>query len=454
MRIDEVKYTIACFIAFLASTALGSEVTASQHAFADDLVEQLYSNENECSSAWGISMALSLIYPISDGDTETQLENVMGYPSESKLTLLWDETASRLDAAFQGECMGVMFQDECTAQKPTLQIANSIWVDDGDTLNPVYTELIGDSLRQIDFQAPGAEDILNAWVEESTNGLIKNIVPPDSLASLVLIIAINTIYLKASWDVPFDEDATSDELFYMSASRGTALETKAQLMYTRNDFFYSQDALYDSQIIQVPFAESSLSMIIVLPTSEPMTPVTSGDVVEALPNLEMTNVDLTLPKFKFESTYDMALLKSSLESLGLVAPFVSGFCVYENICDGYIDAIIQKTVIDVNEKGVEAAAATVVMVLGRSIEPDAVEAPVQFIADHPFQFFIYDETEDIILFEGRVGSPEYERSNRSPSSVTLDPTPGAPTDDNLNTRSTLTVLSLMVGTLISLCFYF
>jgi serpin B len=407
MKIDYVKYTITCFLIAFAKKALGLELTGGQHAFADNLVEQLYNNENECSSAWGISMALSLIYPISDGETETQLATVLGYPSssESKLTLLWNETASRLDSAFEGECMGMMFQDECGAQQPTLKITNGIWVNDGDTLNPVYTEIIGDSLRQIDFLAPEAADILNAWVDVSTEGLIKEIVSPDSLTSLVVLVAINTIYLRASWDVPFDEYETSEELFYTSASHGTALETMAQLMYTRNYFKYSEDALSNSKTIQLPFAESSLSMIIVLPRSEPATTITSGDVVGALPNLTMANVDLTLPKFKFESTYDTEL-KSSLESLGLVAPFVRGLCVYENICDGYIDAIIQKTVIDVNEKGVEAAAAAVVMV-GRT----SFDEPVEFLADHPFQFFIYDETEDIVLFEGRVGSPQYEASN-------------------------------------------
>ena len=67
--------------------------------------------------------------------------------------------------------------------------------------------------------------------------------------------------------------------------------------------------------------------------------------------------------------------------------------------------IIQKTVIDVNEKGVEAAAATAVMV-GRTALPTHETEPVLMLCDHPFQFFIYHESEELVLFEGRVGMPE------------------------------------------------
>jgi hypothetical protein len=72
----------------------------------------------------------------------------------------------------------------------------------------------------------------------------------------------------------------------------------------------------------------------------------------------------------------------------------------------FIDKVIQKTVIDVNEKGVEAAAVTAIMVGVTSAGPPETNDPVLMILDHPFQFFIYDKTEELVLFEGRVGAPE------------------------------------------------
>ncbi len=134
---------------------------------------------------------------------------------------------------------------------------------------------------------------------------------------------------------------------------------------------------------------------------------------------------LSLPKFKFESTYDD--IKSALSQLGIVAPFTAGsgaLCgMFENIPDCgnlVIDDVIQKTVIDVNEKGVEAAAVTAVLVGKTSADPAEPPPPdpVLMILDHPFQFFIYDKEQGLMLFEGRLGSPEVP--DAEPTSPLLD----------------------------------
>lgn len=149
-----------------------------------------------------------------------------------------------------------------------------------------------------------------------------------------------------------------------------------------------------------------MSMIFVLPMSDDMGPVLSTELLSALDDLQSTRVALSLPKFKFESTYD-DILKESLMQTGIVAPFSAGsLCGLLEVdsCALFISEVIQKTIIDVNEKGVEAAAITAIFI-GKSA-PAELEDPTLVILDHPFQFFIYDETEDLVLFEGRVGAPE------------------------------------------------
>ena len=151
-------------------------------------------------------------------------------------------------------------------------------------------------------------------------------------------------------------------------------------------------------------------MIFVLPKADGAEPVTSTDVISASSSLQNTRVALSLPKFKFETKYEDEL-KDALFQLGIVAPFTEGsgaLCgIFEDTegCENLIiDKVIQKTVIDVNEEGVEAAAVTMVGVSLTSAGPPP-EDPVLMMLNHPFQFFIYDEDEELMLFEGRVGNP-------------------------------------------------
>jgi len=177
------------------------------------------------------------------------------------------------------------------------------------------------------------------------------------------------------------------------------------------DYFgYSHDAIPGYQVIDLPFDNSQMSMIFVLPKTDEAEPVTSTDVISASSNLQNTRVALSLPKFKFESKYEDEL-KDALFQLGIVAPFTEGsgaLCgIFEDTegCENLIiDKVIQKTVIDVNEEGVEAAAVTMVGVSLTPVGPPP-EDPILMMLNHPFQFFIYDKDEELMLFEGQVSNP-------------------------------------------------
>ena len=165
---------------------------------------------------------------------------------------------------------------------------------------------------------------------------------------------------------------------------------------------YSHDALPGYQLAELPFTASDLSMVLVLPTSDDKGIVTSSEVLTALAKLQTTRVALALPKFKFKSKYEDNL-KEALQAIGVISPFFGDLCGLYGYCGPFSDKVIQKTVIDVNEKGVEAAAVTAIMVL-ESAGPS--EDPILMMLDHPFQFFIYDHTEDLVIFEGRLGAQE------------------------------------------------
>eukprot|EP00585_Thalassiosira_rotula_P023287 CAMPEP_0196224908 /NCGR_PEP_ID=MMETSP0912-20130531/49607_1 /TAXON_ID=49265 /ORGANISM="Thalassiosira rotula, Strain GSO102" /LENGTH=541 /DNA_ID=CAMNT_0041504349 /DNA_START=604 /DNA_END=2229 /DNA_ORIENTATION=- len=370
--------------------------------FADEFTSILYTNPNECSSALGVSMAFSLIYPGSTGDGLEEIRDTLYYPEGSNMRLVWEKTTQSMLGSANGE-------DQGWAVKPLLKIANSVWFDDGDTLDPDYKSVVSDYAKQIDLAAADSPIIVNEWVDESTNGMITEIVPEDEpLFPPYVLVAINSIYLKAAWREQFKEAKTNLDSFYESAT-STNEVSQAHFMNMVDRFQYSHDALPGYQVIDLPFDQSQMSMIFVLPMADDMETISSTDLIAALTDLKSTRVALSLPKFKFESKYE-ATLKDSLRQMGMTAPFTEGagalcglFDNYQNCKDIFIDKVIQKTVIDVNEEGVEAAAVTAVGVGVTSVPSDE---PVLVTLDHPFQFFIYDNAQGLALFEGRVGKPE------------------------------------------------
>mmetsp|Transcript_19135 Transcript_19135/g.41726 ORF Transcript_19135/g.41726 Transcript_19135/m.41726 type:complete len:519 (-) Transcript_19135:193-1749(-) len=402
-------------IAASASSASSLVNSNTHQTFADELTTNLYTNTNECSSALGISMAFSLIYPGCTGEAIDQLRNVFGYPNDPNdsnnnniMQLVWEDTINRMQNKSAGQCPGGRWNGECDSEAPTLKIANSIWFDDNSTLHQNYNNVVGRYAKQIDLASDDSPIIVNEWVKNSTNGMIESIVPEDRpLFPPHELIAINSIYLKASWKHPFREAMTNLDSFYGSIARDVEV-SKAHFMNGVFDSLnYSHDALPGYQIVQLPFASSQMSMIIVLPMSDAIGPSTSSNVISALNDLQSTRVALSIPKFKFESTYDDTL-KSALHQTGIIAPFTGGsLCgLFQDAkyCDSlYVDKVIQKTVIDVHEIGIEAAAVTAIL-LGRSA-PVFSEEPVLMMCNRPFQFFVYDGEEGLVLFEGRVGEP-------------------------------------------------
>jgi serpin B len=70
----------------------------------------------------------------------------------------------------------------------------------------------------------------------------------------------------------------------------------------------------------------------------------------------------------------------------------------------HISGIEHRAVIEVAEESTEAAAATAAVISPRSIHLDT-PTPEPFRVDHPFLFYLVDDTTGAILFEGRIADP-------------------------------------------------
>ena len=371
----------------------------TQRSFSDSLTSALHQNANDCSSSLGVSMMLSLAHPAANGSTALQMCQKLGFPcAPTNETLAWNETAARLTSRYDGLCE--QFSEDsgdCTLKRPTLEIANSIWVDTGTNLYQPYLKVVGSYLIRTDFQDNGAGDAVNEWVEGMTHGLVDSIIEPGPIDAD--LVAVNVLYLNATWENTFDEEKTNEDIFYANENRDGALSAKrARFMHKVEQFPYSDTALPGFQLVKLPFTDESLSMLIALPMGDSGDPTMSTAVLDALPMLSDRFVALAMPKFQFSSEYG-DVLKEALISIGLTAPFDpnKGFCLMFPDACAVLEVIKQKTFIDVHEKGTEAAAVNV----GKfyRIGPSNI---ILFMSDHPFRFFICEESERLVLFEGHL----------------------------------------------------
>lgn len=384
MKLD--RTLVLAYLGVLTGKCAQGSVEEQLTTFSDNLAADMYSEDtNDCTSSLGISMAFDLLYSSATGESKTEMESVFGF-SEAKLH--WAD--NEVSTLYNGNC----YDPSCEYQDPLVRIANRIWANDNVALNPEYQAVVQDFVQAIDFTSETAADTINAWVSETTNGLIDSVV--QEVNSAWIILAVNSIYLKAAWRLPFMTFYTTQDSFS---------GTDAHFMHKVEYFPYSDTAISNHQIVQMSFFGGSdetqgLSMVFAVPVVEGVVPsLSSAEVVAALPQLSSSRVALSIPKFKFETTYE-SNLRASLQNIGLVAPFFGGLCVREGSCDAFIDFIIQKTVIDVNEEGVEAAAVTAIGVIESIPPPDA---PTLMQLDRPFQFWIVHN--GLPLFEGRVINP-------------------------------------------------
>ena len=380
-------------------------------SFAGKFLPWLYEDKtiNHCSSSWGVSMALDLVFPGANKDTAAQMCRVLGFDCREESTmhrLHWSNITRQLEHEYDGSCRrGACDKPEWAEYKSVVLVANSVWIDDSGELQASYNNTVGEICRPTDFDAPEAGNVVNQWINESTRGLITSVLPEGPLAPAELV-AVNSIYFHAKWMDPFPEFLTSKDIFYSTfdTTDGNPVTEEAHFMHMVNYFSYSHDALPGYQVLRMRYRDYNLSMLLVLPITGHIsgtqeTP-THEDVLSALPLLQSQRVALSLPKFQFEATYD---LQKTLEQAGLTLPFEQdAFCgLVSNRCL-LITKMIQKTSIHVNELGTTAAAATLVLMAGAAPPQDQ---PILFMADRPFFFYIYDSESDIMLFEGFIQQP-------------------------------------------------
>lgn len=281
-----------------------------------------------------------------------------------------------------------------------LALANSVWTRQGLGLLRPFSEsatrYYRADARELDFSDPKAADIINSWVAEKTNQKITKIIENPIQEDFYLM---NATYFKGSWRQPFDEQRTKPAPF-----QGPQGKTDVATMHGRLETQYVK--MGDYEVVEMPYGamnEASLLLFVPENLEKLEADLNAGvwnEINTKLEDREQTYfVDLSLPKFQFEYFSD---LKPALSDLGMAIAFGPGADFLDLTRSNIVlSKAIQKTFINLDEKGTEAAAVTIIG--GVTSVPMHPEVTVK--ADRPFLVAIRDNATKALLFMGSVVQP-------------------------------------------------
>lgn len=357
----------------------------NQHSI--ELTQELYSpGKNLFCSPYSLSAALAMTYAGAGGLNAKEMELVMHYPQV---------------LTHEGFLQMTKRMEEINAKgQIKLTVANALW--NRLQLHPDYLELTR-RYYKAEVYPLTSEKPINDWAFNNTNGKIPKVLDAGDITPDVKLILTNAIYFKGDWVKTFDKDYTSKADFHKSDKS----VSPCSLMYANDQFNYAEFDGY--QAIELPYSGDNLSMVVLLPKQKSsleqlVKSLSAKELDKNLRALKLQEVKLWLPKFKLETSYELV---DVLRTMGMNAPFnEADFSkMTKDKTPLVISRIIQKAFVEVNEKGTEAAAVTVVMMTTESsIERQHVEIP-QFRADRPFLFLIRDKQSGAILFSGGIEQP-------------------------------------------------
>ena len=366
--------------------------------FALDLYQKLRTvGGNLFFSPYSISTALAMAYAGARGNTEVQMAQALHFTLDQE----------QLHPAFA--LLEAKLSDISEKGHVQLQVANRLWPQVSypflEEFLALTKEYYGVLITPVDYGKPkAARETINAWVEEKTQGKIRELIPSGVLDRLTRLVLTNAIYFKGNWAHQFDKTLTENAPFLVTPTETVEvpmMAQKSEFRYTENDTL---------QILELPYMGNDLSLIVLLPRKVDGLRELEGKLTvemlrECTSGLWRREVLVFLPRFRLGCGYK---LRKTLNAMGMTDAFDESKANFSGM-DGkvhwlYIFNVFHNAFIDVNEEGAEAAAATAAVMKVMSMPPP----PATFRADHPFIFLIRENNTGSLLFLGRVVNPMQE----------------------------------------------
>lgn len=327
----------------------------------------------------------------------------------------YDEMASALKfegdkaaAASLNGGMRLKLRYDGQAEKSKFEIANRIWVDQTSEVVPAFSDAMDKyykaPLKIVDFGHNYAKyiGVINAWVSNNTSGMIKDLLKDGDLSADTCMVLVNAIHFDGDWAIPFKAAHTHDSKF----KTGAAEQTVKMMNLDAHQIVYYRSEAHPYQVASMDYVGGKFAMMIVLPDDvdglrDVAAALDASELRKIQNGLAEHNGNIFLPKFKIETEIDSDTNIRALSALGMHQAFTNSADFSEMVSNRspYINKVIHKAVIEVDEKGTKAAAATAVEASDTAIfmEDDFI----QFRADHPFAFVLYHKASGAVLFAGQ-----------------------------------------------------
>ena len=371
-------------------------VSSGNNQFAFDLFKNVASTQKDANiffSPLSISTALVMAYAGSQGETQEQMAQVLHFQASQ------EEVAN----GFHSLTTSLSQPAKAAYQ---LRVANALWAQKGAHFQPDYISLMdkyysGD-FKTLNFaETEESRAAINHWVADKTAGKIPQLLQPGDINALTRLVLTNAVYFKGDWTTPFDQSYTQPAPF----AAGTGTKKQVPMMHQTGYLGYAQ--VGDLQALELPYRGDQLSMLILLPRADapdPWADFTWEKLQPVRAQMHGTRVEVFLPRFKVEERLSLG---QTLSGMGMRDAFERGAADFSGITgrkEWSISAVVHQAVIEVNEKGTEAAAATGVVATLAAMRPSG---PAVFRADHPFLYMIIHKPSDSILFMGLLSDPPH-----------------------------------------------
>jgi serpin B len=305
-----------------------------------------------------------------------------------------------------------------------LLIANSIWQADNFPIKESFITIMktfyNAFVTTVAFGEPETAQVINKWISDNTKGLIKDMVDETSYDDIMYLV--NAIYFFGNWIREFDPKNTKDEPFYLLDGKSVntpMMKEYDTYLYYKDKNFHAIRLSYgkiEEKLDEIEFynklfsTDEFVSMYLFVPYEtdgiyEMIDSLNHDKLNEIFNNFyPKSDIDLSIPKFEIE--FGNGPEKNILDNLiSIGMPVKDNFAnLTDKLPDSlYISKVLHQAVVKVNEKGTEAAAATVV-----GIKLESMREILKFKADRPFLFIIRDDKTKTILFMGILKNPSIE----------------------------------------------
>ncbi len=369
-------------------TKADAGIRDASNASGLDIFSRLYAvrgGRDVSFSPLSLSLAFAMAAEGAEGETYEDIGTALG----------WGEaTREELGAFYKKMIDGLVKAD----RRVSFTSSNSLWAAPDLPLKDDYKKLLSEYFAaesyQVDFTAAATLGKINGWCSAKTDGKIPQML--QQLDPKTRMMLINALLYKAPWAMEWTVKEKRD----FRDEAGSV--SKKDFLYAKGEYRYAE--FDDCQAIALPYGNGAYEMVVFLPkagyTVEKILPTVRerGGALRLYP----ATAEVWLPKFSTEYCTEDKLIPI-LQAKGMVLPFsnaadFSGISAAEAL---KISLVMQRVRIDVNEKGTEFAAVTVIG-FEKATAVGPPPKPVVFDADHPFVYLIRETSSDTVLLVGSL----------------------------------------------------